>query len=451
MKVLSIIFSACIFASTCFGQAELFKKMSNNKNSLHPPSKAQKLGSASFQLVSTTNLELDMQTLKYDTSTYASYSYNAQGNELVVEERTYYENGGDLLSKNIKSYDSKGFLVKEEKFEFNFNTGQYYTRSYSEFENNQEGLALKENIYQQSDTSFSSYVLYVYDANDNVVKDDHYVLRSGVFEQAYYSTALYTNDGQPIEYRDYSCSGGSCQLNQGMDFKYFPNGLRESETNFEFVGGINVPYATRMFEYDIDNRVVKVSDLSYEAGVSFEDEEFELIYDASGLIDSVYINEFDLATNTWSRIIEIVDFEKNKDVDRTDVLLPNEFSDDFFIYNIFFSKKLDGFRTLGYNGDGSIEHDEIMKLEYSNFTSVSEQTVFDFTLSPNPASDVIKIGLNDNNTQRIEVYSITGVLMYAEKVNGKELNIDIQKFEKGTYLVKAIGANGFRTKQFVKR
>jgi hypothetical protein len=450
MRFFSVVFSVCFLISTCFGQGDFMKRLSSSKNFFQTPLKIQKSGSARFQMVSHSNLELDLETLEYDTSYRESYTYNAQGNELVVEERSYYENGGDYLSKSSKSYDAKGDLVREDKWSYDFGLNRYVSEEYSLFENNTDGLVVRENKYDEGASDYYGYNLFEYDANGNKVKDSYFRVVNGVPEKEYYTIISRVNDGRPIELRKFTCAAGACELSQGTDYKYLPNGLKESETHFENINGVHEPYSTRLFEYGAEERVVKVTDLVYEQGVSVADEEIVISYNLSGIVDTITINAYEAINRIWKTNIEAVDFKIDKEIGREELVMPAYLTEDYFLYDVLYGKKLNEFRVIDYNEDGSVDYEELLVYHYSNFTSVSEQIVFDFTLSPNPASDVIKIGLSDNNTQRIEVYSINGTLMYSEDTNTSELSINIQDYERGTYLVKAIGVNGFRTKQFVK-
>ncbi len=450
MRILGVLFSVCVFASACFAQGDFLKRMAKNKNIEGFDMKSGNAGGARFQMKSHTRLEVDLETSVLDTSSHETFSYNAQGNELEFEERYYYENGGDYMSKISKSYDASGYLIREDRLSYDFGLGRYVTDEHGEFENNQDGLPIRENIYSEGSSEYYAYNMFEFDANGNQVKKTYYRVINGVAQQEIYRTSFYTNDGRLVEFREYSCPSGNCELSQGTDYKYLPNGLRESETNFENVDGVHEPYSTRIYGYDAGDRLVKIYDLKYDQGESVPDEEYNIIYGSTGIVDSIVINAYDADNRTWGLDLAAFDFDFDEEIDRDDLVLPSFYSEDYFLNGILFGKKLNEFRVVDYNEDGSVDYEELLKYNYSNFTSVKEQTVFDFTLSPNPASDHITIGLNDTNTQRIEVYSIDGTLMHAEDISTSELNINVQDYKRGTYLVKAIGVNGFRTKQFVK-
>ena len=78
------------------------------------------------------------------------------------------------------------------------------------------------------------------------------------------------------------------------------------------------------------------------------------------------------------------------------------------------------------------------------------------SIFPNPASNFIQIkGIeNTNDVNSIEMYSIIGKKILSKEVsNVSDLNVNIQNFEQGVYLVKLFDSkkNVFYTKTFVKK
>ena len=86
--------------------------------------------------------------------------------------------------------------------------------------------------------------------------------------------------------------------------------------------------------------------------------------------------------------------------------------------------------------------------------SVGEQGLFNFNISPVPASDIINISLNSfgNNQIAIEVYDLLGRLnqsIISNVVNGKT-SLDISELSRGIYVLKVISGTTTSVKRFIK-
>ena len=62
---------------------------------------------------------------------------------------------------------------------------------------------------------------------------------------------------------------------------------------------------------------------------------------------------------------------------------------------------------------------------------------------PNPSSDVIKIRLDKGQLSKIELYSITGRLLYKENLNSKTCRLNIGNYPSGVYLVRVFNQNNY--------
>jgi hypothetical protein len=71
----------------------------------------------------------------------------------------------------------------------------------------------------------------------------------------------------------------------------------------------------------------------------------------------------------------------------------------------------------------------------------SMNSMFDFLVYPNPASDAISI-VADSEIQKIEVYTTDGSLVYSSNCFGRELLIQVSGYLSGTYLIVLTNHNG---------
>jgi hypothetical protein len=55
---------------------------------------------------------------------------------------------------------------------------------------------------------------------------------------------------------------------------------------------------------------------------------------------------------------------------------------------------------------------------------------------PNPSDDIINIEIQNINDAILEIYTVSGNLIYTKKLNSKSEKIDISAFSSGVYIVK---------------
>ena len=70
-------------------------------------------------------------------------------------------------------------------------------------------------------------------------------------------------------------------------------------------------------------------------------------------------------------------------------------------------------------------------------------------LYPNPASRIITIELPNNNKSQIDVYNLSGELVFRSENNGANINIDVSGFSNGIYLYRWISVNNSASGKFV--
>jgi len=74
----------------------------------------------------------------------------------------------------------------------------------------------------------------------------------------------------------------------------------------------------------------------------------------------------------------------------------------------------------------------------------------DIQIYPNPAHSIITITNSISNIESIELYDMSGRILRTEKVNKKEIKVDISNYLKGTYMVKIITDKGDFVKKIIK-
>lgn len=115
--------------------------------------------------------------------------------------------------------------------------------------------------------------------------------------------------------------------------------------------------------------------------------------------------------------------------------------------------------TMNSNGMYSVKR--------SNLTTFSPFAVFDentsvsvgnvaaisgWSLSPNPATDMITIQLNDRKgTARANIYNVSGQLVTSTQVTGSNNSVDVSRLNPGVYYVRIDGAFAQAGQKFIKQ
>lgn len=85
-------------------------------------------------------------------------------------------------------------------------------------------------------------------------------------------------------------------------------------------------------------------------------------------------------------------------------------------------------------------------LNYIN-VGVNEYDQIEISVYPNPATDYLQV--DAEQAVKVEVYSISGQIVYSTRFNGDHLTIPTSDFVAGTYMVKVISANGYKTEKVI--
>ena len=84
---------------------------------------------------------------------------------------------------------------------------------------------------------------------------------------------------------------------------------------------------------------------------------------------------------------------------------------------------------------------------FSSTTSINEKDIFNINMYPNPASNSIRINLNNTLVSSIDITDISGKTIYSESlkedaINDNSLNINTSEFEDGIYFIKFTAKDG---------
>ena len=108
--------------------------------------------------------------------------------------------------------------------------------------------------------------------------------------------------------------------------------------------------------------------------------------------------------------------------------------------------------TLSVNADNQCGYSEM----YYSDPILIEYCGYDMILSPNPATDYLKIELIDNSIEfaTLEINNSQGIKVMSTSITGKEKTIDISKLQKGVYYISIFGnvkgQSKITTERFIK-
>ncbi len=78
------------------------------------------------------------------------------------------------------------------------------------------------------------------------------------------------------------------------------------------------------------------------------------------------------------------------------------------------------------------------------------KNAFEFTVHPNPSSDLIQINASEN-INRLQVFNMSGQLMIETLINNSNFKLDISQLNGGVYTIHASNMNGIGIKKFIKQ
>jgi hypothetical protein len=84
---------------------------------------------------------------------------------------------------------------------------------------------------------------------------------------------------------------------------------------------------------------------------------------------------------------------------------------------------------------GNVFDFSFVKLIYNPSLTVDEVNQIQFTMYPNPASDVIKIELLDTETYAFQIYNVAGKLISQRKLISNSFELNVSSIPKGIYFI----------------
>lgn len=108
--------------------------------------------------------------------------------------------------------------------------------------------------------------------------------------------------------------------------------------------------------------------------------------------------------------------------------------------------------TILFDGDGWILYHNAIVWLIAN-ASVNEANASQFSIYPNPASDILNVNMQNNSKYSIIITDYTGRTVGNEKINGNHASLNIAHLSNGVYLAQLLNEKGETagTHRFVKK
>ena len=73
--------------------------------------------------------------------------------------------------------------------------------------------------------------------------------------------------------------------------------------------------------------------------------------------------------------------------------------------------------------------------------SIKEEKLHVFSIYPNPSNNLININLDKGQLNAIEIYNLTGTLIFKTNLNSNNFKLNIDQYPSGTYILRIFDQN----------
>jgi hypothetical protein len=116
-----------------------------------------------------------------------------------------------------------------------------------------------------------------------------------------------------------------------------------------------------------------------------------------------------------------------------------------------------GFREhylVCYSEEGNLIYEnELSTIKCKSSTSINSliENYLQIKIFPDPVSDRLKIEIKNKpeNKLAIEIYNISGIIVFRQLINDSKIEIDLEKFRKGIYFIRISDINSYLTRKLM--
>jgi hypothetical protein len=104
------------------------------------------------------------------------------------------------------------------------------------------------------------------------------------------------------------------------------------------------------------------------------------------------------------------------------------------------------------NYNNCMAYSDSVRLSLNTNTSVQPHQTIKYTLYPNPVNNRVNIQVDDNSSPvDIRIYTLTGQLLLQQSFNNNLIQIDLNSFSQGLYIVEVKSGNKTSYSRFIKQ
>lgn len=418
MKKITLLFICIIFgAYYAIGQVENYSfKNFNKKNSGRLSQMMTGKFYSNQNRVRSDDAMLKLDSIVTDEKEKTTYVYNENG--LLKTESIYDWHNGQwvLTTKLTNEYNMNGVLsgshldITSPRFDLSLKT-------YVEYTYDEEGKVVETHSYQ---CLFNEFLLLAKDTliyeNDLLVADTCYIL---------------TQDNQ---WTFYSLETNSYDDNNRLKTnKYFEYGTDSWVQDFGTA-------------YEYENGLLTATIHTWYEGENAETIKYMRTYNENNILTSriLYYTESGAGEEpVWSpeeRSDYIYDFE----MEVSSLIVPDNYEYEY---------KLDKIEHFSADGEGGWDMEVESMYYYSGHipTGISENTIRDFKIYPNPASNHVTITTSENyKTITFELYSIDGKKLIERQINSYE-SVSMEALSSGLYIYNITADGKRQTGKIIKQ
>jgi hypothetical protein len=318
--------------------------------------------------------------------------------------------------------------------------------------------------YNGTNWSISNKVIEIKDNNGNTIDYRYFDYVSNSFVLNYGNQQIYTYDNQnrvssivSINYDNFT-STWIDEMRLVMNYQgaaLTPNEVVIEENNgsgiLEIQGKVIDIVWHNFSTLDLAYGITQI----YDASTSSYSNAYKEIttYNSAGL-DLIYLEEV-WSGNTW-----LNDYKSEKTYDNQNNLINrksfiwdgNNWELDYeeganYTYNTNNLPSVIVFLYDYFDGNGLVNVTR-ETYTYKNVTSSKLENVNSAKIYPNPFKDEIRFDLDEESA--VDIYDLTGKVIYSSNEYNKNILINTQNWEKGAYIVRISSKNGVKTSKIVK-
>jgi len=442
MKKTYIIILSILISSFAIGQSKNMKfsfhlsKNKSNSQLVHKIVKNQNSLEA-YQYGLMQKLDSLEIISEEDGTTFVAYrevfQYDNNGNN--TSSIQVYNDGGVFIPemKNTYTYNSNNMLIESIEYSWNEGNNDWDNANKININYSTNSIVFTEQYWMSPSNSWKNSTKdeYFQDSNhnDTLEINSEWDFATNTWDNKYKYTTTY-NNGNIESITSYLWSSNNWQLSRKKDFSY-TNGNNTEIAEYKWNNNSWESYKKTILNYDTNNMFTKIVYLKYNYSNNNWDYDDSTSYTNQSMnID--YFEVYDWDGGSWKKS-EKEDFTHDNNYSISDLLLPNEYTEDEEILS-YFTHKLTNVDI--YDGHGNNwELDMAANFYYSeiNINSIEKTVTPNISITPNPTTGDFYIN-NISNDLKVEIYDISGKLVKNIIINGTN-KIDIRELNNGLYFV----------------